>query len=77
MFLSPVFYPSTALPVEYRHWLELNPVAYVIEGVRDVVIFGRVPQFLNLGIVTILAIAFAWCGFIWFQKTRRGFADVL
>ncbi|MCK1291975.1 ABC transporter permease [Bradyrhizobium sp. 30] len=77
MFLSPIFYPVNAFPEKYRNLLFLNPVTPAIEQARDVLFWGRVPD-LWVFLVYLLGGAFvAWCGFAWFQKTRRGFADVL
>ena len=77
MFLSPIFYPANALPHAYQYVLYLNPLTPIIEQVRDVLFWGRAPEtsvlLLNL-LGTTLA---AWLGFAWFQKTRRGFADVV
>lgn len=77
MFLSPIFYPATALPESYRHILFLNPLTPVIELTRDVLYWGKAPDFVLLGIYSLAAAAIAWLGFAWFQKTRKGFADVL
>lgn len=77
MFLSPIFYPATALPEDYRHLLYLNPLTPVIEQTRDVLFWGKSPDFLMLGIYWLTSVAIAWLGFAWFQKTRKGFADVL
>ena len=77
MFLSPVFYPATALPEAYRHLLYLNPLTPVIEQTRAVLYFGVVPDFGLLGLHWLATAAIAWLGFAWFQKTRKGFADVL
>lgn len=77
MFLSPIFYPITALPDTYRHWLYLNPLTTVIEQSRDVLFWGKSPDFAILGIFWGAAVVIAWLGFAWFQKTRKGFADVL
>lgn len=77
MFLSPIFYPVSALPEKFRALLLLNPLTLVIEQVRDVMFWGVVP---NLGLyLAYLAGAFfmAWIGFAFFQKSRKGFADVL
>lgn len=41
MFLSPIFYPATALPEDYRHLLYLNPLTPVIEQTRDVLFWGK------------------------------------
>jgi len=77
MFLSPIFYPVSALPEEYRRLLYTNPLTFLIEQARDVLIWDKVPAWSSLGLFTIFAAALAWLGFVWFQKTRRGFADVL
>ncbi|MNJ34606.1 Teichoic acid translocation permease protein TagG [compost metagenome] len=77
MFLSPIFYPVSALPENYRHLLYLNPLTPVIEMTRDVLYWGNVPDFQLLGIYWLATAFIAWLGFAWFQKTRKGFADVL
>lgn len=76
-FLSPVFYPASALPEKYQHFLYLNPLTPVIEQVRDILFWGKPPEATLLGISFIASIGIAWLGFAWFQKTRKGFADVL
>lgn len=77
MFLSPVFYPITALPEEFRPWMIANPLTFIIEQARKILIWGNLPDWWGLILYTAVASAFAWLGFIWFQKTRKGFADVL
>ena len=77
MFLSPIFYPVAALPERFRHLLYLNPLTFVIEQTRAVMYWGKSPDFLILIAYWIGAFTTAWLGFVWFQKTRKGFADVL
>lgn len=77
MFLSPVFYSISALPEKFQFWLMLNPLTFMIEQSRAVMVFGKLPNWPALGIYTIASLAVAWAGFWWFQKTRKGFADVL
>ncbi len=77
MFMSPVFFPITAMPEEYRPIIMANPLTFIIEQARDVLIWGHTPDWLGIGIYTLVASVVAWVGFIWFQKTRKGFADVL
>lgn len=77
MFLSPVFYPVTALPEEFRPLLMANPLTFIIEQSREVMIWGHLPDFTGVALYTIESSVFAWLGFAWFQKTRKGFADVL
>lgn len=77
MFLSPIFYPASALPENYRHILYVNPLATVIEMTRDILFWGNPPNVTTLAIYWLVASTIAWLGFAWFQKTRKGFADVL
>lgn len=77
MFLSPIFYPITALPQEYHIFLQINPLTFVIEQARDVMIWGKGMNWIAWAIYLLLAAIMAWLGFAWFQKTRKGFANVL
>ena len=77
LFLAPVFYPITALPEEFRPWLMANPLTFIIEQAREVLIWGHLPDWAGLSLYTLMAAAVAWAGYAWFQKTRKGFADVL
>lgn len=77
MFLSPVFYPLSALPEGVRGWLFLNPMTFIIEQVRNLLIWGKSPNWMWLGIYALVSVCVAWLGYFWFQKTRKGFADVL
>ena len=79
MFLSPIFYPITSLPAKYQAWMLLNPLTIPALLARDFLFWGFPPN-LNLGLLlgySVVALAVAFFGFFWFQKTRKGFADVL
>jgi lipopolysaccharide transport system permease protein len=77
MFLSPVFYPISALPTEFQRWLMVNPTTFIIEQTRAILLKGELPDWPGLAVYILISIAVAWAGFWWFQKTRRGFADVI
>jgi lipopolysaccharide transport system permease protein len=77
MFLSPVFYPASALPAQFQKWLWLNPLAPIIEDGRNTLILGKLPDPAGWTIALAMSLAIAWAGFAWFQKSRRGFADVI
>jgi len=76
-FLSPVFYPVTAIPERFRGLMMANPLTFIIEQARDALIWGHLPDWSGLASYTLVAAGCAWLGFAWFQKTRKGFADVL
>lgn len=77
MFMSPVFYPVTAVPERFRLFIMANPLTFIIEQAREVLIWGNMPNWMGLGGYTLAAATIAWIGYAWFQKTRKGFADVL
>lgn len=77
MFMSPIFYPASAFPATYREFLYLNPLTPVIEISRDVLYWGKLPEFRNLATYWAATGIVAWLGFAWFQRTRKVFADVL
>jgi len=77
LFLSPVFYPMSALPEKYQVFLLANPLTFIIEQARQVLIFGASPNWAGLALYSIISLVVAWVGYWWFQKTRKGFADVI
>lgn len=77
MFLSPVFYPVTAVPEKFRPFIMANPLTFIIEQAREVLIWGHLPDWIGLGIYTAASVVVAWAGYALFQKIRKGFADVL
>lgn len=77
MFMSAVFYPISALPEDYQAWLRLNPLVHIITESRKVLILGSMPDWTWLGISLLMGLTIAFAGFWWFQKARKGFADVL
>ncbi|MBL8629478.1 MAG: ABC transporter permease [Rhodospirillaceae bacterium] len=77
LFLTPIFYPIEILPKDFQFWLMLNPLTHLVGWVRDVLIWGRTPDWALFGWFTFASLAVMWLSFVWFQKTRKGFADVL
>jgi lipopolysaccharide transport system permease protein len=77
LFISAVFFPISKLPPQYQGWLKLNPLVFIIEQSRKTLIFGQPPDLEQCGFMLVVGTLIAWFGFAWFQKTRKGFADVL
>jgi lipopolysaccharide transport system permease protein len=55
----------------------LNPLTPTIEQARDVLFWGKAPDWNTFPIYFAGALLIAFLGFAWFQKTRKGFADVV
>lgn len=77
MFMSPVFFPLSSLPVNFRPIAMLNPLTFPIEQARHVVVFGNDLDWVGWVLYTAVMTVVACLGFAWFQLTRKGFADVL
>jgi lipopolysaccharide transport system permease protein len=77
IFMAPVFYPLSAIPEKFRAWIMLNPLTFVVEQIRALLIQGILPDFQPLAIYTGISISVAWAGFWFFQRSRGGFADVV
>lgn len=77
LFLSPIFFPVSALPKAFQIYAYMNPLTLVIEQLRATIVWGHYPNWGALGIYTVISCCVAWFGFWWFQSARRGFADVI
>ncbi len=77
MFLSPVFYPLESVPEPFRRLMLLNPLSFLVEMTRGLLLFGTLPSWTSYGASCCAGLAVCHLGFAWFQKTRRGFGDVL
>jgi lipopolysaccharide transport system permease protein len=77
LFLSPVFYPASALPESYRFILAINPLTFIIEEARAVVFAGRLPDWSGLVLYFAFALILATLSLWIFLRMRKGFADVV
>lgn len=76
MFATPVVYPASLLPEDWRWLLYLNPMAGVVEGFRSAFL-GRAFDVLGLGISFIIG-TMAFLAGVWhFNRVERRFADII
>lgn len=76
-FLTPIFYSLEAINPQAARILSISPLAYVVESIRAVFIYGQPPNWIQFGMITGICIVVMQFGFFWFEKTKKGFADVL
>lgn len=77
MYLTPIFYPESMVPRQYRWLVEANPMAPLIRSYRRVLLEGRLPDWPGLAWTTVFATGCFLAGYWWFVRTRKAFADVL
>jgi lipopolysaccharide transport system permease protein len=77
MFLSPVFYPADKVPASISWIVTINPVAHSIEGLRLLILGGRLPDTHDLLPHAAISLGLLWLGTLYFRRLRPGFSDVI
>lgn len=76
-YLSPVIYPVKNLPERFQPLLALNPLTAMIDAYRDLIIYGRFPDFLSLVYPAALAVGVLIFGYRLFKANEDRFADMV
>lgn len=76
LFTAPICYPKEMVPQQFGFMLQINPLTIPVETIRAM-IFGGAINYESLGIYCVISIAVMMTGYLFFQKLRVGFADVL
>ena len=77
MFLSPIFYPLSAIPKSFQDMMVFNPLAFLIENARDILIFGRSIPVEKYAMLYTASFIFLAVAMKIFKSAKKGFADVL
>jgi lipopolysaccharide transport system permease protein len=78
LYVSPVGFPSSVVPEQWRLLYNLNPMVGIIDGFRWCIVGGDSPVYwpgflLSLGVIAF----FLWLGVSTFRRVERGFADMI
>jgi lipopolysaccharide transport system permease protein len=77
MFATPVVYPTSLVPAQWRPLYGLNPMVGVIDGFRWA-LFGRAPESLLVPLVSVIAVVVVLIGGLYyFQRMEETFADIV
>ena len=77
LFLTPIFYSIDAVPPLLHGLLLMNPLTFLVEELRLVLVFGKVPLLRGLAFYFALSTLFAWAALTFFRRLRPRFADML
>lgn len=77
MFMSPIFYPITIVPETFRKFLLISPITFMVEEARSVMVMGTSIDYKLYTVHLVIAITTSIIGYVFFMKTKKGFADVL
>jgi lipopolysaccharide transport system permease protein len=77
MYLTPIIYPESIVPENFRRFIELNPFTPLIRNYRKIFLDGLPPDWRGLAYFTAIAAVVFLFGYWWFARTRKSFADVV
>lgn len=76
MFASPIIYPSSVVPEQWRWALAFNPLTGIIEGFRSALV-GRAMNWHALGISAAITLALLIVSAYAFRRLEKSFADLI
>jgi lipopolysaccharide transport system permease protein len=77
LFATPIFYSLASVPEPFHSIISLNPLTIFVDHFRRVILWGELPDWPSLLIVSAVSFVICWLGYLWFMRTRRLFADVV
>mgnify|MGYP001167457724 CR=1 FL=1 len=73
MYMTPIFYPESIVPEQYRSLMELNPLFPIVRMVRDTVMHNTLPDAGDLILATGYTVLFLVVGAIVFYRNQSRF----
>ena len=77
MFASPVIYPLSAVPEQWRSWYVLNPMVGIVDSFRRAVLDGVAPDPVALGWSVLVTMVVLPIAYVWFKHVETTMADVI
>jgi lipopolysaccharide transport system permease protein len=77
MFLTPIFYPAELVPARFRWMLTLNPLYYLVEAYRALVLEQRFPPIADVLVLAVISLGVFVLGHWIFQRAKPVFVDVI
>jgi lipopolysaccharide transport system permease protein len=76
-FITPVVYSATLIPEKWQNLYRLNPMYWVVEGFRWIILgSGQTPS-LMVGVASLISISILISGLFVFRRTERTIVDWL
>ena len=76
-FVTPIFYPAELVPPRFRWILDVNPMYYVVEAYRALVMDQRLPDPAHAAALAAMALVAFVAGHWVFRRSKHAFVDVL
>ena len=76
-WFTPIVYPVTIIPEDYRHWMILNPIYHFTSAYQDILVYGRPPEIGGLVIIGVSSLLLLLLSFFLFRRSSEEMVDVL
>lgn len=77
LFLTPVIYPVSLVPEQFRWLIQLNPMAGVIDAIRASFLGLGEVNWESLGLAALISIALFAFGYLYLKRFESEFADII
>ncbi|ATW27727.1 ABC transporter permease [Candidatus Formimonas warabiya] len=74
-YITPILFPPTVIPENYKWLIEANPMAPIIIAYQDIFFYGKSPSGTSLFEVFLVALVISVTGFLIFGELKRNFAE--
>jgi ABC-type polysaccharide/polyol phosphate export permease len=75
MYLTPILYPLTVVPGNFRPWVAANPVSWLVTRMRDALLEGRIAPQWSDAVAVAVALALFASGLWMFRRLSPYFED--
>jgi lipopolysaccharide transport system permease protein len=77
MYATPIVYPLSQVPEEYRLWYSLNPMVAIVESFRYAFLGSGVLEWIYIGMSWLVTFIILFCGVILFSRIEKTFMDTI
>ncbi len=76
-WFTPIVYPITIIPEQYRHYLAFNPMSSLTAGYQQVLVYNTAPPVDSIYIITAIALSLVVFSLFLFRRASAEMVDVL
>jgi ABC-type polysaccharide/polyol phosphate export permease len=76
-FITPILWPTGKVPEDWRFLVDYNPLAFLVEAYRRLILDGELPGVEGTIYFSLFALALFVVGFTVYNRLKHNFADLL
>ena len=76
-WFTPIVYPATIIPEDYRHWMAFNPIYHFTTAYQDILVYGRPPEVGGIVIIGVSSLLLLLLSLFLFRRSSEEMVDVL